>query len=303
MQTFLDFGEVEKIDNTIPADLLVVNAARVSFAKTKETFDDADRRLISYLARNEHWTPFGHARFGFSFFKDEVAHPSMLDWASSEGGAGFEIRSDEGMVNICGSLWGWLRGKPPIGVRLRNIFSELHRAAPVSTEALLGVVPASAVSPHVVPSRHVTLRIKAPIFVFRQLMRSNHGIVYNETSRRYVDEPVQVHRPIEWRGRPSEGIKQGSGSQIEYDLPCYQGIMDCMHLAEESYDHAIQAGVAPEQARIVLPMSTYSELWATFTEAALARVLRLRSTDASGKNHAQLEIRLLADAIRNELRI
>lgn len=41
-------------------DLLVVNAARVSFDKHKDEFGDDDNRLLSYLARNSHWTPFAH---------------------------------------------------------------------------------------------------------------------------------------------------------------------------------------------------------------------------------------------------
>lgn len=48
-------------------DLMVVNAARVSFAKHKAEFDEADAKLISYLARNNHWTPFAHPQIQFRF--------------------------------------------------------------------------------------------------------------------------------------------------------------------------------------------------------------------------------------------
>jgi thymidylate synthase (FAD) len=47
------------------SDLSVVNAARVSFGKAKDTLDDADRKLISYLARHEHWSPFAHTAIQF----------------------------------------------------------------------------------------------------------------------------------------------------------------------------------------------------------------------------------------------
>jgi thymidylate synthase (FAD) len=51
---------VEYVDH-MGSDLTVVNAARVSFNKHKETFDEKDAKLIRYLASHGHWTPFGHA--------------------------------------------------------------------------------------------------------------------------------------------------------------------------------------------------------------------------------------------------
>ncbi len=42
-------------------DLLVVNAARVSFAKEKTSMDESDVKLIKYLAKHNHWTPFSHS--------------------------------------------------------------------------------------------------------------------------------------------------------------------------------------------------------------------------------------------------
>ena len=47
------------------SDLSVVNAARVSFGKAKDALDDADKKLISYLARHEHWSPFAHTAIQF----------------------------------------------------------------------------------------------------------------------------------------------------------------------------------------------------------------------------------------------
>ena len=51
--------KVEYIDN-MGTDLTVVNAARVSFNKEKDIFDQSDEKLINYLAKHGHWTPFGH---------------------------------------------------------------------------------------------------------------------------------------------------------------------------------------------------------------------------------------------------
>ena len=96
--------KVELVD-WMSTDLTVVNAARVSYAKTKTEFSPQDEKLIKYLADHEHWSPFGHASLQF--------------------------------------------------------------------------------------------RIKAPVFVARQLVKHQVGLIWNEVSRRYVDyEPefiIQRH--------------------------------------------------------------------------------------------------------------
>ena len=55
----LDKGFLEVIDH-LGSDLTVVNSARVSFGKRKEEFDDKDAKLVKFLARNKHWSPFRH---------------------------------------------------------------------------------------------------------------------------------------------------------------------------------------------------------------------------------------------------
>ena len=56
--------KVELIDQ-MGTDLSVVNAARVSYSKTKDVCDDKDEKLIKYLATHEHWSPFAHASMQF----------------------------------------------------------------------------------------------------------------------------------------------------------------------------------------------------------------------------------------------
>ncbi|MDP6583613.1 MAG: FAD-dependent thymidylate synthase, partial [Anaerolineales bacterium] len=51
--------------DSMGSDLTVANAARVSFGKKKEAFDKGDEKLINYLARHNHWTPFGHCTLQF----------------------------------------------------------------------------------------------------------------------------------------------------------------------------------------------------------------------------------------------
>lgn len=60
----LDHGHVEYVDH-MGSDLTVVNSARVSFSKHVEEFSDKDEKLINYLAKHKHWTPFGHPQITF----------------------------------------------------------------------------------------------------------------------------------------------------------------------------------------------------------------------------------------------
>jgi len=120
--------KVDLVDK-MGSDLTVVNAARVSFAKKSDwdhsipfadgnELKDTDARLIKYLAKHNHWSPFAHASLQF--------------------------------------------------------------------------------------------RIKAPIFVARQLVKHQVGLVWNEISRRYVDSEPEFYVPRVWRKRPPDSIKQGS---------------------------------------------------------------------------------------------
>ena len=174
--------KVELIDK-MGTDLSVVNAARVSYAKTKEVFDDKDEKLIKYLAEHEHWSPFAHANLQF--------------------------------------------------------------------------------------------RIKAPVFVARQLVKHQVGLVWNEVSRRYVDDKPELFHPESWRGRPKNS-KQGSSGELELDTITkhrYEiAMLECINV----YNSLLQKNVAPEQARMVLPQSMMTEWYWSGTVYAFARVCNLR---------------------------
>ena len=68
---------------------------------------------------------------------------------------------------------------------------------------------------HWTPFAHAfaSFRIKAPIFVARQLVKHQVGLAWNEVSRRYVDEEPEFYFPTEWRGKPVNA-KQGSSEMI-----------------------------------------------------------------------------------------
>ena len=196
---------VELIDK-MGTDLSVVNAARVSYSKTKDVFDGKDEKLIKFLAEHEHWSPFAHASMQF--------------------------------------------------------------------------------------------RIKAPIFVARQLGKHQVGLVWNEISRRYVDYEPEFYFPEYWRGKP-ENKKQGSSDKVIDINPATksgpslldnyeQAIKRCMW----AYDDLLRKGVAPEMARMVLPQSMFTEWYWTGSLVAFARVCSLRV-----KIDAQEETRDVASLI------
>lgn len=132
---------------------------------------------------------------------------------------------------------------------------------------------------HWTPFGHATLsiRVSTPIFVARQLVKHQVGLVWNEVSRRYVDSAPAFYRPARWRIR-SETAKQGSGPEGEQYL---QKLGDSLlqNVTEEaykSYNTLLERGVAPEQARMVLPLTTMTEWIWTGSIAAFSRVCKLR---------------------------
>lgn len=212
---------VELIDH-MGSDLSVVNAARVSFHKESEweidtvygkephifenihVLSEKDQKLIGYLARHGHWTPFGHAFLSY--------------------------------------------------------------------------------------------RIKAPIFVARQLVKHQVGLVWNEVSRRYVDDEPEFWWPEEWRGRPTDGAKQGSAGKVELDWIEHDAKYYGLEMPLATYRSLLAAGVAPEQARIVLPQNTMTEWIWSGSLMAFARVCKLRLDP-----HAQAETREVAQMINDQV--
>ena len=187
--------KVDLID-TMGSDLTVVNAARVSFDKTSSKLSDKDIRLIEYLSRHKHWSPFSHAFLQF--------------------------------------------------------------------------------------------RIKAPIFVARQLAKHQVGLSWNEVSRRYVDYEPEFYTPVSWREKP-EDTKQGSGGEAasQYFPSLY--LKDIVELAQTNYKKMIMQGIAPEMARMVLPQNMLTEWYWSGSLYAFARVCQLRLEET-----AQIEVQEVA---------
>lgn len=151
----------------------------------------------------------------------------------------------------------------------------------------------------------ISIRVKAPIFMARQFVKHQIGLVWNEESRRYIDDTPEFYKPDGWRNRP-ENAKQGSGegvvTEIEYILSPVSGEKVSLPI-EETYNHLVgtaldtynmmlHSNVAPEQARMVLPQSVMTNWIWTGSLVAFARVCKLRLD-----SHAQKEAQELAKLI------
>lgn len=176
----------------------------------------------------------------------------------------------------------------------------IYADRPVVREADKKLIRYLAKHNHWTPFGHAvaSFRIKAPIFVARQLGKHQVGLVWNEVSRRYVDSEPEFYVPDAWRKR-AENVKQGSSDEpIPYSegwVKEYQGWMeDLLYF----YNSTIEAGVCPEQARMVLPQSMYTEWVWSGSLAAFARVCKLRLDP-----HTQYETRLVASLIDEQMAI
>ena len=146
---------------------------------------------------------------------------------------------------------------------------------------------------HYSPFGHcfASFHIKAPVFVRAQLVKHEY-LRMNEVSRRYVDDTPEFYDPIVWRGRAKDR-KQGSDgstevSSMEYVFACYKAI--------EMYESLLKDGVAPEQARMVLPQSMYTEWYWSGSLDAFANMAKLRL-----KPDTQEETRLIAKQISEQM--
>ena len=148
---------------------------------------------------------------------------------------------------------------------------------------------------HWSPFAHPQLqfRIKAPIFVARQLGKHQVGLVWNEISRRYVDSEPEFYFPDKWR-KKNPDKKQGSMEDEFVDLNFAENctvksvVLNCLHL----YTVMLEQGVCAEQARMILPQNMYTEWYWTGSLYAFARVCGLRL-----KKDTQAETRLIAEQI------
>jgi thymidylate synthase (FAD) len=147
---------------------------------------------------------------------------------------------------------------------------------------------------HISPFFHPQLRfrIKMPIFVAREWYRHTIGFARNEVSRRYVDDTPDVWIPDEFRERDTN-LKQGSKPfAIQNNDNIKQIYQKAVENSLLTYELLLEAKVAPEMARTILPQSMYTEFIETGSLSAYARLCNLRLDP-----HAQKEIQDFAKAV------
>ena len=146
---------------------------------------------------------------------------------------------------------------------------------------------------HISPFGHcfASFHVKAPIFVARQLVKHKF-LRWNEISRRYVDDEPEFYVPEVWRGR-ADNVKQGSAGEV--NLP-YLVPHEFNKSALYEYETLLEHGVAPEQARMVLPQSTMTEWYWSGSLDAFADMCNLRC-----KSDTQAETREVAKQIDHKM--
>lgn len=150
---------------------------------------------------------------------------------------------------------------------------------------------------HMSPFGHafMSFRVKAPIFVARQLVKHKF-LRWNEVSRRYVDDEPEFYLPDTWRGKAKDK-KQGSEGEV---YPSCQGmytesIYDYLENASVAYKQMLEEGVCEEQARMILPQSLLTEWWWSGSLDAFADMCKLRLS-----SDTQYETRVIAEMIDRE---
>lgn len=145
---------------------------------------------------------------------------------------------------------------------------------------------------------HVTFECEAPIAIARQLGKHQVGFRWNERSMRYKDSVIDVYVPDMFRGRP-DSLHSGSADidvsgQVVFgqDMSVEGLYRDAVAEALDSYTKLVGAGLAPEQARFVLPQGMITRWIWTGSLYGWYEVWRQRSSE-----HAQYEARLFASQL------
>jgi thymidylate synthase (FAD) len=148
---------------------------------------------------------------------------------------------------------------------------------------------------HTSPFNHafLTFRVDAPVFVARQLVKHKF-LPWNEISRRYVKDTPTLYVPQMWR-EVAPSVKQGSlDTPIETwtNVALSQDYQELMEQCLSLYQNALNLGVCPEQARMMLPQSMMTSWVWSGSLGAFADMCKLRLDP-----HAQYETRLVAQEV------
>lgn len=202
-------------------------------------------------------------------------------------------------------LWGYMGNDNSIAnvarvsMEVGENWLELPRG--YSTDRRDSLLRYLATHKHTSPFRHnaITLRCKVPLFLARQLGKHQVGMSWNELSRRYVDKNFEFFDMSDtWRKR-APNVKQGSAGLIAEDeqVICNEWYTNVLDVAMGTYKSLLDVGVAPEQARAVLPASLMVDYIWTGSLMAFAHVFALR-IESGAQKEAQDFAKALDEVIR-----
>lgn len=136
-----------------------------------------------------------------------------------------------------------------------------------------------------------TLHFKIPIFVANQLKKHQVGFTVSEISRRYVTDEPEFYVPDVWR-KAADNVKQGSSDDVAIRVPQGDDPLSTFEDMSNYYRWLLDEGVCPEQARMVLPQSMYTEIVMSGTLYGWANMYNQRIDP-----HAQKEIQEVAKQV------
>lgn len=155
---------------------------------------------------------------------------------------------------------------------------------------------------HGSPFEHGYFRfhVEAPIFVFREWHRHRVGHSYNEMSGRYTELEEKFFYPKEWRTQVGKPGAYTFESFYDHDAAekCNSILFFAYKSAWSDYQRLLEQGVAKEQARMVLPLGIYSQMYWSCNPRSLMHFIGLRNAP-----DAQAEIRELAAEAENFLEV
>jgi thymidylate synthase (FAD) len=158
---------------------------------------------------------------------------------------------------------------------------------PLFDEADKGLIGYLMKNRHGTPFEHNMFKffVHAPIFVFREFQRHRIGFSYNEQSGRYSELEGKFYLPPRDRNLVQHG-KPGSytfgpGTTTQYNTMVYD-FCDLYEHAYAVYLRQLEAGVAKEVARMVLPVALYSSMYVTCNARSLMAFLSLRQQHKEG---------------------
>lgn len=230
--------QVEYIDH-MGGDWSVVNAARVSFAKSVAKgaqLSEGDKNLIGFLAR------------GMS----KAEREEIIDDLQNIVGAGHADERE--LIESC----------------IQRLDADTHWSPFAHTA--------------------VSIRVTAPIFAARQLVKHQVGGAWNEESRRYIDSEPIFWMPDTLHARPEGSIKQGCADESPFAEDMLEAIGSNAAGALDYYNTLLSFCIAPEEARMVLPLNTMTSWVWTGSVLFFARVCKQRAPGSHAQKAATQEV-------------